>query len=134
MYLHDYIKMVITPLVINIFFPETCTIGFSTHRAINPCQKLNFYEKLQMVYFSIAGNFNLFSIWIANVLVWYQLLNIHWKRSYLVLYLHINPDVLMINNPIAALPEEPGDSYLQGSVTVTVVCTINNVSSSTNLV
>ena len=32
--------------------------------------------------------------------------------------LSVNPDVLMINNrPIAALPEEPGDSYLQGSVT-----------------
>ena len=35
--------------------------------------------------------------------------------------LSVNPDVLMINNrPIAALPEEPGDSYLQGSVTVTL--------------
>ena len=35
--------------------------------------------------------------------------------------LSINPDVLMINNrPIAALPEEPGDLYLQGSVTVTL--------------
>ena len=56
MYLSDYIKMVITPLVINIFFHETCTIGFSTHRAINPCQKLSFYEKLQMVRFSMAGH------------------------------------------------------------------------------
>ena len=35
--------------------------------------------------------------------------------------LSINPDVLMINNrPIATLPEEPGNSYLQGSVTVTL--------------
>ena len=46
-------KMVITSLVINIFH-ETCTIGFSTHRAINPCQKLSFYEKIncKIVYFS----------------------------------------------------------------------------------
>jgi indole-3-glycerol phosphate synthase len=35
--------------------------------------------------------------------------------------LSVNPDVLMINNrPIAALPEEPSDSYLQGNVTVTL--------------
>ena len=35
--------------------------------------------------------------------------------------LSVNPDVLMVNNrPIAALPEEPGNSYLQGSVTVTL--------------
>ena len=35
--------------------------------------------------------------------------------------LSVNPDVLMINNrPIAALPEEPSDSYLKGSVTVTL--------------
>ena len=60
MYLPDYIKMVVTPLVINIFH-ETCTIGFSTHRAINPCQKLSFYEKLQMVYFSIAGHIYAYS-------------------------------------------------------------------------
>ena len=26
------------------FFHETCTIGFSTHRAINPCQKLKYPE------------------------------------------------------------------------------------------
>ena len=39
----------------------------------------------------------------------------------LPLALSVNPDVLMINNrPIAALPEEPGSSYLQGSVTVTL--------------
>ena len=47
-YLPACIKMVITPIVINIkFFHETCTIGFSTHRAINPC-----YEKFQVVPFS----------------------------------------------------------------------------------
>ena len=35
--------------------------------------------------------------------------------------LSVDPDILMINNrPIAALPEEPGDSYVQGSVTVTL--------------
>ena len=53
----DTIKMVIPSHVINIFH-ETCTIGFSTHRAINLCQNLmiSCYEKLQMVYFSIAGH------------------------------------------------------------------------------
>ena len=29
-----------------LFFHETCTTGFSTHRAINPCQKLNFYKNI----------------------------------------------------------------------------------------
>ena len=47
-------KMVITWLVINIFY-ETYTIGFSTHRAINPCQKLNFYKISRVVPFLIAG-------------------------------------------------------------------------------
>ena len=35
------------------FFHKTCTIGFSTHRAINPYQKLNFYEIPQVVPFLI---------------------------------------------------------------------------------
>ena len=49
------VSVTITPLVINILY-ETCTIVFSTHRAINLCQKLNFFEKSPMVLFLIAGH------------------------------------------------------------------------------
>ena len=39
----------------------------------------------------------------------------------LPLALSVNPDVLMINDrPIATLSEEPGNSYLHDSVTVTL--------------
>ena len=48
-------KMFLTSLVINIFH-ETCTIGFSTHRAINLCHKLNFYEISRVVPFLIVGH------------------------------------------------------------------------------
>ena len=38
------------------FFHETCTIGFGTHRAINSCQKLKFYEISGVIPFLITGH------------------------------------------------------------------------------
>ena len=40
----------------SIFFHETCTIVFSTHRAFNPYLKLGFHEKSPVVSLLIAGH------------------------------------------------------------------------------
>ena len=51
----------------SIFFHETCTIGFRTHRAINPCQKLNFYKISRVVPFLIAGHKWCLTIWVKMI-------------------------------------------------------------------